>query len=186
MRQERYAGNLTQKRCKKCGSTNLIRKGHGKYKFGFRQVYLCKDCKGMFVDSDQNKKTYNPRRISAAISTYNLGNGLDRSIGMVNHRFKIHLGRSSIHRWIHEFNGICTYSKLREGILKSYGAENVLSSHRFEYDGKVCDFKFHRGKVSLLCGNELEGISKYLAGFEKMKGHLKYSGEAGEGMVRIN
>ena len=66
-------------KCLNCGSSDIIKKGKRKTKFGFRQFYYCKNCKKGFIDSKLLHKTYGPKVIVSAVSYYNLGNTLERS-----------------------------------------------------------------------------------------------------------
>jgi len=40
---------LEAKRCRFCGSPAIIKRGKRKCRFGFKQVYYCKDCGRKFI-----------------------------------------------------------------------------------------------------------------------------------------
>ncbi len=110
-------------------------------------------------------KTYSPKIITAAISAYNLGNTLEESAKIVNRRFKTKLSKNSVHAWVNEFKGLCAYSRIREDILKIYGA-NTLIGKTFEHSGLKYDFQYHVPKIEILCNNGFSQLAGYVKGFE--------------------
>lgn len=105
-------------KCPKCKSQEITKKGKRKTKFGFRQLYLCKKCRKIFVDSKLLHKTYGPKVIVNAITYYNLGNTLEESAKLTNKRFKVKISKSSVSQWLKEYKDICTYHKFREKIVR--------------------------------------------------------------------
>ena len=90
-------------KCPKCKSPEIIKKGKRKTRFGFRQLFLCKKCKKIFVDSKLLYKTYGPKIIVNAINYYNLGNTLEESAKLTNKKFKVKISKSSVSQWLKEF-----------------------------------------------------------------------------------
>jgi len=127
-------------KCPKCRSSNIIRKGKRETKYGFRQLYHCKDCRREFADSKLLHKTYGPKVISSAISYYNLGNTLEESAKLTNKRFKVKVSKSSVSQWLKEFRNICTYHKIRPDAVKSY-QKGVLVSKTFLHNGLAGAFE---------------------------------------------
>lgn len=158
-------------RCPVCNSKNVIRKGMRKNRFGYRQLYFCKDCGKGFVEKDRSmsNKTYNPKVILNAVSYYNLGSTLEESAKLVNRRFKVNVSKSSVHQWLKELGDVCTYRKLRTETLKNYEKnENILFSKTFEHNGLSYNFRYHKPKLESLCqGNGFPGLMGYVEGFEK-------------------
>ncbi len=89
--------------CPKCGGNNVILKGKEETKFGFVQLFYCKDCKRKFAERGMNNKTYLPGVILNSINYYNLGNTLKDSSKLVNKKFNVKVSKSSIHLWLNEF-----------------------------------------------------------------------------------
>ncbi|MDI6917638.1 MAG: hypothetical protein QMC80_07575 [Thermoplasmatales archaeon] len=159
-------------RCPICNNKKgVIRKGMRKNRFGYRQLYFCKDCGKGFVEKDRSmsNKTYNPKVILNAISYYNLGNTLNESAKPINRRFKVNVSKSSVHQWLKECEDTCTYHKLRPEMLKNYGKnENILFSKTFEHNGLDYNFRYHKPRLESLCqGNGFHGLMGYVEGFEK-------------------
>lgn len=111
-------------------------------------------------------KVYGPKIITNAISAYNLGNTLEETARLVNRRFKVKLSKSSVHGWLKEFEDICTYNRLREGIYGNYEGE-MLFGKTFEHNGLKYDFQYHAPKLELLCTNGFSGLADYVRGFEQ-------------------
>jgi len=154
--------------CPECNGKNVIKRGRRKTKFGYRQSYYCKGCGKGFIGSKLSNKTYGPKVITNAITSYNLGNTLDESAKLVNRRFKVSTTKSSIHRWIEEFRDICTYHKLRATVLKNYGkGKGILFSKTFEHNGLAYNFRYHKPKLEIFCnGNGFSSLTEYIKGFE--------------------
>ncbi|MBU4189610.1 MAG: hypothetical protein KJ886_01245 [Candidatus Thermoplasmatota archaeon] len=171
-------------RCPVCNNKKgVIRKGRRKIRFGYRQLYFCKDCGKGFVEKDRSmsNKTYNPKVILNAISYYNLGSTLNESAKLTNRRFKINVSKSSVHQWLKDCENICTYHKLRPGMLKSYGKnKNILFSKTFEHKGLAYNFRYHKPKLEKLCqGNSFHSLKEYIGGFEKNGCPAKFFEEGG-------
>ncbi len=119
-------------------------------------------------------KAYPPKIITYALTAYNLGSTLEESAKTINRRFKTGVTKSSVHRWVEEFKGICTYHKIRPLILKNYDDRDMLFSKVFEHNGLAYDFKYHKPKLELLC-NGFSPLIDYIKGFED--GCPKYFGD---------
>lgn len=154
-------------KCPKCKSPRIIRKGRRKARFGFRQLYHCKDCRREFADSRILHKTYGPKVINSAISYYNLGNTLEESAKLTNRRYKVKVSKSSASQWLKEFGGICTYRKLRTGVIRDY-QKDILVSKTFLHNDLAYNFKYHMPKLEMLCkDNGFSPLAEYVKRFEK-------------------
>jgi len=154
-------------KCPYCRSVYIIRKGRRKTKFGFRQLYYCKDCRKGFGDSKILHKTYGPKIILCAITYYNLGNTLEESAKLTNRRFKVKISKSSVSQWLKEFRGICTYYRIRPAAAKDYN-EKILVSKTFLHNDLAYNFKYHRLKLEMLCKDQgFYPLIGYLKQFEK-------------------
>jgi len=162
-------------KCPKCKSPRIIRKGRRKTRFGFRQLFYCRDCRREFTDSKLLYKTYGPKVISSAICHYNLGNTLEESVKLTNKRYKVKLSTSSVSHWLAEFGDICTYGKLRPAVVKGYQKEKrdkevkeILVCKTFLHNDLAYNFKYHRPKLEMLCkDNGFSPLSEYVKRFEK-------------------
>lgn len=157
-------------KCPKCKSPRIIRKGRRKTRFGFRQLFYCRDCRKEFTDSKLLHKTYGPKVISNAICHYNLGNTLEESVKLTNKIFKVKISKSSVSHWLAEFGDICTYRKLRAVVVKNYQKESreILVSKTFLHNDLAYNFKYHRPKLEMLCkDNGFSSLIEYLKRFEK-------------------
>ncbi|PKP58818.1 MAG: hypothetical protein CVT88_06650 [Candidatus Altiarchaeales archaeon HGW-Altiarchaeales-1] len=152
--------------CPKCKGENVIRKGRQNTKFGFVQLFYCKDCQRKFAGRGLKNKTYGHGVIMNTINYYDIGNTLEESARHINRRFKVNVTKSSVHRWVMEFKNICTYYKFRAMVLKNYGKE-IIFGKTFEHRGLAYNFKYHKGKLDILCNsNELSSLREYINRFE--------------------
>jgi len=105
--------------------------------------------------------------INSAISYYNLGNTLEESAKLTNRRYKVKVSKSSASQWLKEFGGICTYRKLRTGVVRDY-QKDILVSKTFLHNDLAYNFKYHRPKLELLCkDNGFFPLVEYVKRFEK-------------------
>jgi hypothetical protein len=150
-------------RCKRCGE-NLIKKGRRKTKYQAKQRYYCNNCR-IYISASKDffaNKTYPAKAIVAAISYYNLGHTLKETSKEINRRFKLKSSPSTVHSWITEFRDICTFSKIRKGIVKKNGPlEGQTITKDFHHSGLTYTMKIHRPKL-LMKTRDFPGIRSYL------------------------
>lgn len=157
---------MNEIRCPNCRGKDVIKKGKRETRFGLRQVFYCKNCKRKFTLRKISDKAYSPKVIINSINYYNLGHTFEKSAKLVNQRFKVKVTKSSVHRWVEEFKKICLYHKMREEVLKEYG-KDILVSKTFKHNGLAYNFKFHKPKLEMLCGeNGFSKLSEYVKGFD--------------------
>ena len=155
-------------KCPNCRSPRITRKGRRRTRFGFRQLYHCRDCRRVFTDSKLLHKTYGPKVINSAISCYNLGNTLEQSAKLTNRRFKVKISKSSISHWLKEFRDICTYHKIRPEAVRSYQKE-ILVSKTFQHKDLAYNFRYHKPKLDLFCGDtDFPSLREYIENLEKL------------------
>jgi transposase-like protein len=162
-------------KCPRCKSPRITRRGRRETRFGFRQLFYCRDCRREFTDSKLLYKTYGPKVISSAICHYNLGNTLKESVKLTNKRYKVRLSTSSVSHWLAEFGDVCTYRKLRPAVVKGYQKEKrdkkvkeILVSKTFLHNDLAYNFKYHRPKLEMLCkDNGFSSLIEYVKRFEK-------------------
>lgn len=134
--------------CPRCGSREVVRNGWRRLRSSLVQVYRCKRCDGLFSLRGLKHKSYLPKVILNALSTYDLGHTLEETRKLIAKRFKVSVPASTIHSWVREYGNVCTYSKLRERGRKLYPPAEAVFSQRLEH-GQVYNFMLHRAKLEL-------------------------------------
>jgi len=95
---------LEAKHCRFCGSPMIIKQGTRKCKFGFKQVYLCKDCGKKFVPEDAfQRMRYDPRIITATLDLYYKGTSLRKISDHLEQFYGIRINYATILRWVRKF-----------------------------------------------------------------------------------
>jgi len=95
---------LEAKYCRFCGSPIIIKQGIRKCRFGFKQVYLCKDCGKKFVSEDAfQRMQYDPRIITATLDLYYKGTSLRKTSDHLEQFYGIRINYATILRWIRKF-----------------------------------------------------------------------------------
>ena len=146
--------------CPYCKRSFITKKGKRKEKQGSRQKYYCTLCRKTFVKRECKNKTYNAELIREAITLYNQGFTFEETANALNKRFKTSTTKSSIQRWIKEYQSICTYAPLRTAMRKRYG-KDIIVSKNFTYQGLAYNFKYHKGKLEIL-GEMFPSLSSYI------------------------
>ena len=85
--------------CEKCGSIRVWKYGYDAEK----QIYKCKDCKTKFRYSLLKKAKYSPETVSLTLDLYFSGMSLAKIARTLNNHYDMHLGASSIYRWIQTY-----------------------------------------------------------------------------------
>jgi transposase-like protein len=146
--------------CPYCKKSSITKKGKRKEKQGSSQKYYCTLCRKTFVKRECKNKTYNVEVIREAITLYNQGFTFEETANALNKRFKTSTTKSSIQRWIKEYQSICTYAPLRTAIRKRYG-KDIIVSKNFTYQGLAYNFKYHKGKLEIL-GEMFPSLISYI------------------------
>lgn len=95
---------LEAKRCRFCGSPAIIKRGRRKCRFGYKQVYYCKDCGRKFVPQDAfQRMRYDPRVITVTLDLYFKGTSLRKISEHLEMFYGIKINHSTILRWIRKF-----------------------------------------------------------------------------------
>jgi len=150
-----------------CCNKNVVKKGKRKTRFGLRQLYYCKNCKKTFTDSKLPYKTYGPKVIGNAISSYNLGNTIKESVKLTNKRFKVKVSESSVSDWLKKTRNICTFHKIRREALKKY-EESFLFNKVFAHNDLSYNFRYHKAKLDMLCRESgFSFLKKYVEKFKE-------------------
>jgi transposase-like protein len=153
-------------KCPECNSGNVVKRGIRKQKFGSKQLYFCKHCGKRFADQTLKYKIHSPRVIYHALNYYNLGYTLKESSKLVNRRFKVKTGKSTIHPWINEFKNLCPISSARQCFSGPGEYGSVLFTKRFEHENLDYEFMYHKYKLDVLSRKQFPGLFKYIKNFE--------------------
>ena len=95
---------LEAKRCCFCGSPAIIKRGKRKCRFGFKQVYYCKDCGRKFVPKDAfQRMRYDPRVITATLDLYMKGCSLRKISDHLDQFYGIKINHTTILRWVRKY-----------------------------------------------------------------------------------
>ena len=163
-------------KCIFCSSKNTVKKGARKNKLQTIQKYQCKQCKKYFtLQHPQTKnKTYSISIVLKAISTYNLGNTLQKTAQIINKRYSLQITPPTILAWLNEYKDVCAFNKLRKETLKICNTKNIIFSKTFHHI-QPYTFKCHKAKLYLLFHNRLynsqfHNISLF---YEPLKAYLE-------------
>ncbi len=144
--------------CPFCEGQNTAKAGQRVKREGTVQKYFCKICKKYFSSSPMPHKTYSPKVILNGITYYNLGYKLDATCKKLNSQFKQKVPKGTLHSWIKQYEGICTFTKYRRKL--SFSPEEVITEKVFKHHQEYA-FKFHRLKLNILV-KKFPQIRKYL------------------------
>lgn len=156
----RRLGVCMQIICPYCRQLTVSKKGKVRRKHRTQQRYYCSTCTKTFVHSLVRHKSYPVSVVRDALCLYHQGFSLDATVTRLNARYKLNTTRSTVHRWVTEYNNVCTYAPLRETVLKQHGAD-IIVSKTFEHHGLAYNFKYHTGKLQLLC-DRLPSLAAYI------------------------
>ncbi len=85
--------------CAKCGSIRVIRYGRSAGK----QVFKCNDCQTKFREGLVKGAKYSPEMVSLTLDLHFSGMSTRKIARAVNDQFDLHLGPSSVYRWIQRY-----------------------------------------------------------------------------------
>ena len=154
-------------KCPYCGSKNFVKRGKRKRSFGSIQIYQCKECKRRFTNESLDGRMYPARVIYNAINYYNLGHSFVETSKLVNKKFKIETSKSTIHKWVKEFQSLCSISTMRKDFPGSKDYRNVLFTKRFEHENLDYEFMYHKYKLEVLIKEHFPGLARYITSFER-------------------
>lgn len=151
--------------CPYCVSKDIIKRGKRKKKLEVRQRYYCNSCKRSFVPQSVKGKQYPLKMILDGLCYYNTGHSLEESSRLLNEEYGIKIDDSTLGGWVHEFEPICRYSRLRPYGLKLFSPHQVIqTTHLFHR--QVYDFSVHRAKLALLLqeykNNKFDNLREFL------------------------
>lgn len=133
-------------KCPRCKSKEVMKYGIKYLKQERAQRYKCKSCGKTFSDKKIKYKSYKPKHILNAISTYNLGYTLKQTRKEIAKQFKIKVPNSTLHSWIKQYRNICRYERLREKGRKLVPPDQLILSKNLAHK-QIYEFQVHRFKL---------------------------------------
>lgn len=134
--------------CPHCQSKNFVKRGKRKKKLEVVQLYLCRECKKTFTAQFSKGKHYPMNLVVEGMSYYNLGYGLEDTCRLLNQKFGVNPGASTLANWIDQYKSLCRYERLRPFALKLYEPKDTVEvttmAHR-----QIYRFRYHRPKMKL-------------------------------------
>src|SRR3989338_8803254 len=136
--------------CPYCQSKDFVKRGLRKKKYESAQLYLCRneECKRTFTAQSIKGKHFPLNLIVEGMSYYNLGYGLEDTCRLLNQKFGVNPGASTLSNWIDQYKSLCRYERLRPYALKLYEPKDMVEvtsmAHRHIYR-----FRYHRAKMRL-------------------------------------
>ena len=123
---------LEANHCQFCGSPAIVKRGKRKCRFGYKQVYYCRDCERKFVPQDAfQRMRYDPRVITVTLDLYFKGTSLRKISEHLEMFYGTKINHSTILRWIRKF------AKLIEGYVDSLEPEVSKQWHVDEMKIKI-------------------------------------------------
>lgn len=142
-----------KKLCPYCSSDLAIKHGKRKIKRSIVQIYKCQTCLRRFSDRKLKHKSYDPKTILRAVSFYSLGYTIRQAVKQMGKVYHIKIPESTVHSWIKEHSGLCTFRRLREEALRLHMPDEMIFSSALEHN-QIYKFQVHKAKLELL-GKEL-------------------------------
>src|SRR5215813_13263934 len=114
--------------CPHCNSKFTIKKGRRLNRFRILQVFQCRECLRKFTTAAGKNKTYPPRIILETVSTYNLGNSISDTQGIIRKRLHVDIPEGTIRSWIRAHRPLTAYARLRATGSKLFAAHEMIRS----------------------------------------------------------
>ncbi len=113
---------------------------------------MCRGCDRIFSFTELPYLNNPPPRVLKGVSLYNQGYSLKRTSDIMNHVYGEKIPRNTIHHWVHRYEDIFTYIRLRD--------RNESKRQIAIKDIQDLHVRIHRKKLRIL-GERFPGFSKY-------------------------
>jgi len=150
-------------RCPTCYQTKVVKRGKRTIAFGEVQLYQCRNCGRTFSKSRLARRTYPSRIIRWALQFFGQGNNIDEIQRLINRKFKVKVGRSTIHRWLNEQINLVPINRWKS-IVRQY--DQLLLKQSFFHENLEYLFQMHCYKTDRLVKKQFPTLYKYLLGFK--------------------
>lgn len=149
--------------CKNCNSINIVKRGFAKNKLQNLQKYQCKNCNSIFTLEQTKGRTYPLKVVLNAISTYNLGNSLEKTSETINKKYSLTIAAKTISNWLNQYKHICAFSRLRRQALKHCNPKNIIHKKPLSHIQPYA-FKYHKAKLDILTNEnpKFNSLKSYL------------------------
>ena len=138
-------------KCPECRGSNIIKHGKRTSRGNSVQIYRCKNCSRIFSNTTLPYLNTDPATLLKGVSLYNQGYSLKRCSEIMENELGKKIPRNTIHHWIHRYEDIFTYSRIRE-------RRDSIPIQVKSYPGHKC--RFHKKKLSLIA-SKYPGIESY-------------------------
>ena len=144
-------------KCEHCSSKNIVRNGIRNLVNSINQRYLCANCGKRF---SSQKGKFNDAIILFAVSTYNSGQSLGKTVRAIRQKYKTDVDPSTLLRWARKHGA--SFLRLRKQLSMKYKKVEVVASKNFFHFGIMYPFMLHNWKLREFCAHE--GLREYLLG----------------------
>ncbi len=138
--------------CPRCGSADTIKYGRRETFREKVQIYMCRGCDRVFSLTEMPYLNNPPSRVLKGVSLYNQGYSLKRTSDIMNHVYGEIVPRNTIHHWVHRYEALFTYTRLRD--------RNESKRQIAVKDIDDLHIRIHRKKLRLL-GGRFPGFLRY-------------------------
>ena len=160
--------------CPYCKSKKFVKRGKRKKKLEIVQLYLCRGCGRTFTAQVVKGRHYPTNLIIDALSYYNLGFGLEDTCRLINRKFNVNPGASTLGNWVKEYSSLCRYDRLRSFGIKMYKPQDTIEVMNMAHR-QIYRFLYHRAKMRLTLqefkNRHFEPLKDYLDGVSSETPH---------------
>ena len=160
--------------CPYCKSKKFVKRGKRKKKLEIVQLYLCRGCSRTFTAQVVKGRHYPTNLIIDALSYYNLGFGLEDTCRLINRKFNVNPGASTLGNWVKEYSSLCRYDRLRSFGIKMYKPQDTIEVMNMAHR-QIYRFLYHRAKMRLTLqefkNRHFEPLKDYLDGVSSETPH---------------
>ena len=139
--------------CPHCYSKRIVRYGTLCLRRQTTQRFRCNACRRTFTDKDTRHRTYPLKTILAALTAYNTGHTLAGACREIARRYHTKIPLSTVHSWIQDYRGVCTFSRLRAEAMRSCRDDSLIITRKL-FHTQLYLYQLHRAKLEL-AGHEL-------------------------------
>jgi hypothetical protein len=93
-----------------------------------------------------------------------MGATVERTSTLINRRFKVHTGKSTIHAWVRKYTALCPIQNVR---AKYVSMKDLVVSRQFDHENLPYEFLYHRYKLQVYTPRRYRRFIRYIQGFEQ-------------------
>lgn len=141
--------------CPHCGSHRFVKRGFRKKVREKVQLYLCSDCQTTFTPHVTTGKRFPMQIVIDAVSLYNMGYSLEQSSQILLNRSGTLVPPSSLSQWLHDFDQLCRFSRMRPYALKKFAPSDMVMTATLAHR-QLYRYRFHRAKCQLILSEDIK------------------------------